>query len=245
MNVQGLTALVTGVSRGLGRALAIELAKKGARVVLVARDAVAVEAVAAMIRSEGGEAHALAYDVANKEHALAIAGASAALVGPVDLVVHNASSLGRVPLPLLLDTDCEDLEAVLATNVIGPFRITKALAGSMALRGEGLVVNISSDAAIDTYPRWGAYSASKAALDHLGRVWAAELAEFGVRVIAFDPGEMDTKMHADAVPDADRATLADPREVARKLVRVIETASSLPTGARVKASDVATKEVAS
>ena len=80
------------------------------------------------------------------------------------------------PLRLLLDTECEDLERVLAVNLVGPFRLTKALAGSMVLRGAGLVVHVTSDAATEAYPRWGAYGVSKAALDHLGRVWAAELA---------------------------------------------------------------------
>ena len=95
----------------------------------------------------GGEAHALAADVGDKETIHRLAGAAAALVGPVDLLVHNASTLGPMPLPLLLDTDCEDLERVLAVNLVGPFRLTKAVAGSMALRGGGLVLHVSSDAA--------------------------------------------------------------------------------------------------
>src|SRR6185369_17167166 len=117
---------------------------------------------------------------------------------------NNASTLGPVPLRLLLDTDCEDLEQALAVNLVGPFRLTKVVLGQMVLRGRGLVVNVTSDAALEAYPRWGAYGASKAALEQLGRVWAAELQETGVRVLAVDPGEMDTRMHADAIPDADR-----------------------------------------
>ena len=97
-----------------------------------------------------------------------------------------------MPLRLLLDTECEDLERALAVNLVGPFRLTKALAGPMVLRGRGLVVHVSSDAAVEAYPRWGAYGVSKAALDHLGRIWAAELAGTGVRVLTVDPGEMDT-----------------------------------------------------
>jgi NAD(P)-dependent dehydrogenase (short-subunit alcohol dehydrogenase family) len=193
-------------------------------VVLVARDRAAVEATAAAIRDAvpGAEVHALAEDVGEKEAVHRIAGAAAALVGTIDLLVHNASTLGPVPLRLLIDTDCEDLERALAVNLVGPFRLTKAIAGSMALRGRGTVVSISSDAATNAYPRWGAYGASKAALDHMARTWAAELGDAGVRFLSIDPGEMDTTMHADAIPDADRSTLADPRDVAKRIVAQIE-----------------------
>jgi NAD(P)-dependent dehydrogenase (short-subunit alcohol dehydrogenase family) len=217
-NIAGKSALVTGGSQGLGRALGRELAAAGARVVLVARGRAPLERAAAEIRAAGGEAHAVAADVGHRDAAHAIAGQAAALVGPIDILVNNASTLGPVPLRLLLDTDCEDLERVLAVNLVGPFRLTKALAGSMVLRGSGVVVNISSDAAVEAYERWGAYGASKAALDHMGRIWAAELAGTGVRILSVDPGEMRTQMHADAIPDADPATLADPAVVAARIV---------------------------
>src|SRR5262249_16198439 len=155
---------------------------------------------------------------------------------PIDLLVHNASTLGKTPLPLLLDTDCEDLERVLEVNLVGPFRLTKVVAGSMALRGRGLVVNISSDASVSAYPGWGASGVSKAALAHLGRIWAAELEGTGVRVLTVDPGEMNTRMHAEAMPDADPTTLADPAAVAAKIVAMIARAGSLPNGARLEAS---------
>jgi NAD(P)-dependent dehydrogenase (short-subunit alcohol dehydrogenase family) len=135
-----------------------------------------------------------------------------------------------------LDTACEDLEQVLAVNVLGPFRLSKALAGGMALRGEGLIVHVTSDASVQAYPRWGAYSVSKAALDHLARLWAVELGELGVRVLSVDPGEMRTRMHADAMPEADPATLADPDDVARRIVELIRRSHELPNGARLEAS---------
>jgi NAD(P)-dependent dehydrogenase (short-subunit alcohol dehydrogenase family) len=218
-----LNAIVTGASRGLGRALAVELAEKGANVVLVARESEELHAAVAEIRAAGGNAHAVAADVGDKEAIHAIAGAAAALVGPIDLLIHNASTLGPTPLKLLLDTECEDFERVLQVNLLGPFRLSKAIAGGMALRGRGTIVHLSSDAATSAYPRWGAYGVSKAALDHLGRSWAAEVGELGVRVLVVDPGEMDTVMHADAMPEADRATLAKPAEVAHRiLVRIFE-----------------------
>jgi NAD(P)-dependent dehydrogenase (short-subunit alcohol dehydrogenase family) len=234
--LEGKSALVTGGSQGLGRALGRTLAAAGARVVLVARHRDPLAAAVAEIRAAGGEAHAVVADVADKDAATAIAGQAAALVGPVDLLVNNASTLGPVPLRLLLDTDCEDLERALAVNLVGAFRLTKAVAGPMVLRGAGAIVNITSDAATEAYERWGAYGASKAALEQLGRVWAAELAGTGVRLYTVDPGEMDTRMHADALPDADRAQLSDPARVAEKIVALVaggDAADVPPPGARV------------
>jgi NAD(P)-dependent dehydrogenase (short-subunit alcohol dehydrogenase family) len=235
----GRAVLVTGASQGLGKALARELARQGARVVMVARDAVALEAAALAIQRQGGVAHALAADVGDKDAVYPLAGAAAALVGPIDLLIHNASTLGPTPLPLLLDTACEDLERVLAVNVVGPFRLSKIIAGSMALRGKGLIVHISSDAAVNAYPGWGAYGLSKAALDHLSRTWAAELEGTGVRSISIDPGEMRTKMHADAIPDADPATLADPVAVAARIVALFARPEAFVNGARLEASSLA------
>ena len=233
MQIQGIGAVVTGASRGLGRALTEALAAKGARVVAVARDAGPLEDVVATIRGKGGEAHAVVADIAAKDAVHRIAGQAQGLVGDLGIAIHNASSLGPVPLRLLLDTDCEDLAAVLETNLVGPFRLTKIVAGAMALRGSGVIVHISSDAAVEPYPRWGAYGVSKAAQDHLSRILAAELADTGVRVLAVDPGEMDTKMHADAIPDADRATLQRPAEVAARIVNMIEDDARAPSGARL------------
>ncbi len=235
MKIQGTGALVTGASRGLGRALAEALAAKGARVAMVARDAGPLADAVATIRARGGLAHAIAGDISNKDAVHAIAGQAQGLVGEIGIAIHNASTLGPVPLRLLLDTECEDLAAVLETNLVGPFRLTKILAGAMALRGDGVIVHISSDAAVEAYPRWGAYGISKAAQDQLSRVLAAELADTGVRVLAVDPGEMDTKMHADAMPEADPATLQRPADVARRIVEMIEDVTAAPSGSRISA----------
>ena len=233
MDLRGRGILIIGASKGLGAALAGELAGAGARVAMVARGADELERTVARIRARGGEAHALPADVGDKRAVHGIAGAAAALVGPIDLLVHNASTLGPTPLRLLLDTECEELERALAVNLVGPFRLTKALLGPMLLRGGGVVVNVSSDAATEPYPRWGAYGASKAALDQLTRIWAAELAGTGVRLLSIDPGEMNTRMHADAMPDADPALLADPARVARRIVALIADPRRAPHGARV------------
>jgi len=237
MDLRGAGAIVTGGSRGLGAALGARLAAQGARVVLVARDRMPLEETALRIRAAGGEAHALAEDVGDKTAIHRIAGAAAALVGRIDLLVHNASTLGPVPLRLLLDTECEDLERVLAVNLVGPFRLTRAIAGPMVLHGGGVVVHVSSDAATSPYPRWGAYGVSKAALDHLNRIWAAELEGTGVRFLGVDPGEMNTRMHADAIPEADPKALADPATVADGIVALVQR-ERVASGARVEAANL-------
>jgi NAD(P)-dependent dehydrogenase (short-subunit alcohol dehydrogenase family) len=236
MTIQGQGALVTGASRGLGRALAELLAAKGARVALVARELGPLEDVVATIRGKGGIAHAIAGDIADKHAIHRIAGQANGLVGDISIAIHNASTLGPTPLRLLLDTECEDLDEVLQTNLVGPFRLTKVLAGAMALRGSGTIVHISSDASVEPYPTWGAYAISKAAQDHLSRILAAELQGTGVRVLAIDPGEMDTVMHAAAIPDADRATLSRPADVAARIVQMIEHPDRAPSGARLTPS---------
>jgi NAD(P)-dependent dehydrogenase (short-subunit alcohol dehydrogenase family) len=236
MEIKGRGVLVTGASRGLGAAVSRALARDGARVVLVARGTGELETVVTDIRREGGEAHGLAADIAAKDDIHRIAGAAAALVGPLDVVVHNASTLGPTPLKPLLDTECEDLVRVLEVNLVGPFRLTRAVAGGMAVRRRGLIVNVTSDASVSAYATWGAYGVSKAALDHLARIWAAEMADTGVRFLTIDPGEMDTAMHADAMPDADRTALADPAAVADRIVDIVRHAEQIASGARLEAA---------
>jgi NAD(P)-dependent dehydrogenase (short-subunit alcohol dehydrogenase family) len=221
---KGLRVAVTGGTSGLGLALVRELLGRGARVAFVARAPDRVEQVA---RAHAG-AHGIVGDVSVKEDIHPIALQIVGELGGLDVLVNNASALGPTPLRLLGDTDCEDLERALATNVLGPFRLTKALLGALAAsarEGRGaLVVNVSSDAAVNPYPRWGAYGASKAALRHLSGVWDAELAAEGVRFLSIDPGDMDTPLHAAAMPDADPGTLKRPETAARELAEAIGAA---------------------
>jgi NAD(P)-dependent dehydrogenase (short-subunit alcohol dehydrogenase family) len=214
MKLKDTRIVLTGASRGLGAALARGLKAKGARLLLVARDI-----------TDTGIGQPFPADVGRPESALAIAGAAQQLLGGVDLLINNASTLGPVPLKPLLDTSNEDFTRALEVNLTGAFRLTQALAGAMALHGRGLVVNITSDAATNAYPAWGAYGVSKAALEHLGRIWGEELKDRGVKFLTFDPGEMDTQMHAEAMPEADRASLARPEAVAEKLIGLLEGAS--------------------
>ena len=236
-NLAGKVALVTGASKGLGKALSLELARRGARVVMVARGEAALEEAAAAVRREtGAVAVPLALDVADKNATHVIAAMAAELGGEVDILVHNASALGPLPMPLLLDLDCEDLSSVLETNLVGPFRLTKAVAGSMALRERGTIVFLSSDAAVNAYPGWGAYGLSKAAADHMARTLAVELEAHGVRSFSVDPTDMDTEMHALALPDADRSTLAKPAHVASVIADMIERPEWARSGERFTAN---------
>jgi NAD(P)-dependent dehydrogenase (short-subunit alcohol dehydrogenase family) len=221
-SLQGLRVAVTGGTSGLGLALVEALRRRGAGVAFVARHAPRVADVA---RRHPGT-HGIAGDVSRQEDIHPLALRITAALGGLDVLINNASSLGPVPLALLADTECEDLEAALATNLVGPFRLTKALLGALgAAAREGrpaLVVNVVSDAAVTPYPGWGAYGASKAALLHLSRIWDEELRPHGVGVRAIDPGDMDTPLHALAVPDADPASLKRPADAAREIVAVVE-----------------------
>jgi NAD(P)-dependent dehydrogenase (short-subunit alcohol dehydrogenase family) len=230
----GLRVAITGGTSGLGLALVRELLDRGAQVVFVARGRERVERVA----REHHRAHGVVADVSLKEDIYPLALQITGALGGLDVLVNNASDLGPVPLALLGDTDCEHVERALATNVLGPFRLTKALLGALAAsarEGRGAVVlNVSSDAAVNAYPRWGAYGASKAALRHLSQIWNEELAADGVHFLSVDPGDMDTPLHALAVPDADPSTLKRPETAARELADAI--AGALSRGHDGKAS---------
>ncbi|HZD21404.1 MAG TPA: SDR family oxidoreductase [Burkholderiales bacterium] len=215
-----LKVAITGGTSGLGLALVREFRRRSARVAFVARTA---SAVAAIARSE--RAHGVVGDVARKEDIHPIALQISAALGGLDVLINNASSLGPVPLALLADTQCEDFAQALDTNLLGPFRLTKALLGALsasARQGRGAVVlNISSDAAINAYAQWGAYGASKAALRQMSAIWDEELRAEGVRFLCLDPGDMDTPLHALAAPDADPAALKRPEVAARELADAV------------------------
>ncbi len=217
-----LRVAITGGTSGLGLALVEQLAARGAHVAFVARDAQRVAAVAQRIPGT----HGLVGDVSRQADIYPLALQINAALDGLDVLINNASHLGPTPLALLADTECEEVEAALATNLLGPFRLTKALLGALSASARdgrpALVINITSDAAVSAYPGWGAYGASKAALSQLSRIWHEELRAHGVRVIAVDPGDMDTPLHALAVPDADPATLKRPAQAARELIALIE-----------------------
>ena len=230
-DLSGLRVAITGGTSGLGLALVRELVSRGARVAFVARTRERVEQV---VRENPG-AHGIVGDVSAKNDIYPMAIQITGELGGLDVLINNASDLGPTPLAMLSDTECEALERAYATNVFGPFRLTKAMMGALAAsarEGRGAVIlNISSDAAVNAYPGWGAYGSSKAALHHMSRVWNEEHANEGVRFLSLDPGDMDTPMHAAAIPDADPATLKRPEQAALELIEAMEAA--LPQMARI------------
>ena len=222
-------AVITGASQGLGLALAQELARRGWDLVLDARHgARLVEATADLA---GGPHRILPGDVTDPEHRRALVRAAAELGGP-RLVVNNASTLGRSPLPSMGELDPATYRRILETNLVAPLALTALLLPELRLH-DGRVINISSDAAVEAYESWGGYGSSKAALDHASRVLAAE--EPLVRVYAVDPGDMRTQMHQDAFPEEDISDRAEPVTVVPALLRLVE--EDLPSG-RYRAAEL-------
>jgi NAD(P)-dependent dehydrogenase (short-subunit alcohol dehydrogenase family) len=221
------TALITGASRGLGRALAAALNDRGWRLVIDGRDARRLGATAAALpRPEWGVA--LPGDVADPAHRAALATA----VGPhLDLLVNNASDLGPSPLPRLVDLRPEEFTRVLTVNTVAPLALLQAVLP--ALRAGGRVVDISSDAAVEAYAGWGGYGASKAALDHLTAVLATEHPD--LRIYAVDPGDMATDMHQAAFPGEDISDRPAPETVVPALLALID--GDLPSG-RYRAAEL-------
>lgn len=222
-DIKGLRVAITGGTSGLGLALVRRLAAADARIAFVARDG---RRVAQIARETG--AHGIVGDVARRHDIYPIALQITGGLGGLDVLINNASSLGPTPLVPLADTHCEDLERALAVNVLGAFRLTKALFGALAAsardRGGALVITISSDAAVNAYPGWGAYGASKSALRHLTAIWAEEAKAARIAFLSIDPGDMDTPLHVLAVPGADPSTLKRPEQSADEIVEAMRVA---------------------
>jgi NAD(P)-dependent dehydrogenase (short-subunit alcohol dehydrogenase family) len=191
------TAVITGASQGLGLALAGALADRGWRLVIDARRSDRLDAAAAELATRT-RVVALAGDITDAGHRAALA-AAASRLGTVDLVVNNASTLGASPLPTVTSIAPETFAQILDVNVIAPVALIQALLPALGERPT--VIDISSDAGVEAYETWGGYGASKAALDHVSRVLAAEQPTW--RVLAVDPGDMRTEMHQDAFPGED------------------------------------------
>jgi NAD(P)-dependent dehydrogenase (short-subunit alcohol dehydrogenase family) len=230
----GRTVVLTGASRGLGRALALAAAREGAALAICARGGEALEVVAEACRAHGADVVAVLADMSDARDVERFAATALERLGAVDVLVNNAAALGPTPTPHLTDAPASALEDVMRANVIGPLRLTQAVIGGMLLRNQGLVLNLTSDASIIGYAGLGIYSASKAALDALTRSWAAELQHTNVRVISIDPGDMNTVMHFAADPEADAAHLLRPEDVAERMLSLL--AGRLPAADRVEAA---------
>lgn len=226
-------AIVTGASRGFGKALTAALLDRGWAVVGDARRAAELETTAAELNS--ARLIALPGDVTQASHRDSLV-AAAIDAGALRLLVNNASRLGPSPQPVLADYPAAELSAVYQTNVFAPLALVQAALPSLRHNG-GVVVNLTSDAAVEPYPGWGGYGSSKAALDQLSAVLATEISVApAVPVYAFDPGDMRTEMHQAAFPDEDISDRAEPESVVPALLRLLDTR---PASGRYRAADLA------
>ncbi len=224
--------LITGGTAGLGRGLANYLSEVGAHVAVVARNGDRLK----KLKQENDSIITIQADISNIDDIHRIIGEVVGQFGdPIDVLINNASSLGIVPLHNLIDTPCEKFSEVLETNLLGPFRLIKAVLPSMILRETGLIVNLSSDASINAYPTWGIYSVSKAALDHLTAIWAKELSK--ISMVSIDPGDMLTEMHLQADPEADQHVLYDPDKVAQDISKFLAIGNNVFPKARYSADE--------
>ncbi len=220
------TALVTGGTRGLGKAIATELAGQNWRVIIDGRSLAALDAAVSQL---GGDVVGIDGDITSPAHRDRLV---AAIGDSLDLLVNNASELGPSPLQTLAQISPDDVARILDVNVLAPLALTQALIQPVISRS-GVIVNISSDAAVEAYSGWGAYGASKAALDHLSAVLAEENPDLSI--YAFDPGDMRTDMHQAAFPGEDISDRPLPETVVPALVRLIDRR---PPSGRLRAADL-------
>ena len=232
----GPLALVTGGSAGLGRALVHALHDRGWTVVTDGRDPFRL----AEATRDLDDVAAIPGDVADATHRAALVAAVRRLAGPegahLDLLVHNASTLGPLPMPRLADLETESLAAVWETNAGAPHALTRSLVRDL-VAGDGILLGLSSDASVRHYPGWGAYGAAKAALDHVTLTFGEET---GLAAYAVDPGDMNTQMHRDAEPGEDLSSLPRPEAVVPHLLALID---SRPASGRYRAADIALRDL--
>lgn len=225
--------IVTGASRGFGRALASSLVAQGWLVVVDARDAERLRAASDEMNGPG-RVVSVAGDVTSDEHRRALVDA-AEVLGGLDLLVHNAGALGPSPLPPIASLDPEALRDLLDANLVAPLALTQLALPALRRSDAPTVVALSSDAAVEAYPGWGGYGASKAALDHLMAVFGVE--EPDLRVYAVDPGDLRTDMHQAAFPGEDISDRPLPEAVVPDLLALL---AQRPPSGRYRCADVRT-----
>ena len=240
--------LLTGASRGLGRQLALDFAREGAAALaLCARHAAALQTVQREITSTAPATDVVLIEAdlsrpSDIERLFAIT--LHEFQGRLDVLVNNASMLGPSPMPYLLDYPLADFQAVLNTNLIGPFLAIRKALPAMIEHG-GSIINVTSDAGIVGYPGWGAYGISKFGLEGMSQTWAAELEDTKVRVNWVDPGSMNTAMHRAAEPDEDPCQWADPAKVTEVFIYLASDESLKVTGRRFQAQELTAQPMGS
>jgi NAD(P)-dependent dehydrogenase (short-subunit alcohol dehydrogenase family) len=226
------TAIITGASRGLGLALARALARQGHRLVIDARSFAELDVARAQL-AELTDVVAVPGDVADASHRRALVEAAGERV---DILVNNAGTLGATPLPALADYPLDELERAFAVNTIAPLALAQLALPLMPAGGR--IVNITSDAAVESYAGWGGYSASKAALDRLSGVLGAERPD--LRVYAVDPGDMNTRMQQEGFPGEDVSGCPPPEDSVPGLLVLIQ--GDVPSG-RYRAAELVGAQV--
>lgn len=204
--------MITGASKGLGKALTMAFAKEGAKLSICSRSEQRLEKVKQEAEGLGAEVLAITADVSQPGDVERFVALTQEVYGQIDVLVNNASVLGPSPMPLLLDYPAEDFAEVLRVNAVSAFLVSQRVIPIMLERNEGSIINVTSEAGHVGYAGWGAYGISKFAVEGLTQTWADELKHTNVRVNMVDPGEMDTEMHQLAVPDCDYP-LAKPENV--------------------------------
>lgn len=195
--------MITGASKGLGKALTMAFAKEGARLAICSRSEEGLEKVKHEAEGLGAEVLAIPADISQPRDVERFVALTEEVYGQIDVLINNASILGPSPMPLLLDYPEQNFAEVLRVNVVSAFLVSQRVIPIMLERNEGSIINVTSEAGHVGYAGWGAYGISKFAVEGLTQTWADELSHTSVRVNMVDPGEMDTEMHRLAVPDCD------------------------------------------
>ncbi|MFC5605157.1 SDR family oxidoreductase [Sporosarcina koreensis] len=225
--------MITGASKGLGRALTLAFAKQGVRLAICARGEELLRKVELEAQDLGAEVVAINADVSNAKDVERFVSIAQEAYGRVDVLINNASVFGPGPT-LLVDYPDHNFEEVLRVNTLNPFLVTKHVLPGMLTRNKGRILNLTSEAGKTGFAEWGAYGISKFAVEGLTQTWADELQETGVSVCMVDPGEMDTEMHEIAVPDCDYE-LGDPNDVANVILSIALDESMEVNGMRIEA----------
>ncbi|WP_102028835.1 SDR family NAD(P)-dependent oxidoreductase [Salirhabdus sp. Marseille-P4669] len=226
--------MITGASKGLGKALALAFAKEKAKLAICARGYEALQKVKDEAEAFGATVLAVEADLANPNDIEKFVSMTKWEFGKIDVLINNASILGPSPIPFLLDYPDEDFAEVLKVNTISPFMVTKQVLPIMLERNEGSIINVTSEAGNTGYAGWGAYGISKFGVEGLTETWADELSDTNIRINMVDPGEMDTEMHALAVPDCDYE-LANPDDLVHVFLYLASKQSEGITGQRLEA----------
>jgi len=228
----GRIALVTGASRGIGQAVAVAYAREGAQLILVSRTVGGLEATDDAIRKAGGlPAVLVPLDLLKLEGITELAAALGAKYGQLDILVGNAAQLGMIGP--LAHSDAKEFDKTIQLNLTANYRLLQAFDPLLRRSAAGRALFVTSGVAQEIMPHWNAYAISKVALEHMVGLYAAETAETNIRAYCVDPGEVDTRMHAQAMPGANPQDYAKPEQITESFIELAMANGTVPSGKRV------------